>query len=134
MRFRWCSSPTEADESYVASKRLVLRRRPLSNRRSDFRRSAVSSAWHGVDHIVNRPELLGMCQQQMRQGQCIGLAESAQRRLLNAFEVDHVSEPQDAADHLAGGKAEHVGEQRIQECVSRRIERSKVPGSGENSA
>src|ERR1700738_5413622 len=107
MRFPSYSSPTEADESYAASKQPILRRRPLLRRRSVSRRIAVSSAWHGVDHVVNRSELLGMRQQQMRQGQCIGLTESAQRRLLNAFEVDHVSESEDAADHLAGGEAEH---------------------------
>src|SRR5476649_838710 len=90
-------------------------------------------ARYGVEHVINRMELLGMRQQHMCHGQRAGFAIPAQSGIADAFKVDNMGETKDAADHLASTEAEHVGKQRIQKGAPRRLKRGDVLWSGKHS-
>jgi hypothetical protein len=63
---------------------------------------------HRLDHVLDGMELLWARQQQMRHGQRAGFAIGARGSVLNALKVADMGETQDAADHLASAKAEHI--------------------------
>src|ERR1700736_5473850 len=89
-------------------------------------------AGYRVDHVVDRMELLWVRQQHKRHRQRAGLAIGTQSCILDAFKVDDMGETKDAADHLARAEAEHVGKQRIQKGVSRRLKRGDVLWTGKH--
>src|SRR5258707_10762058 len=72
-------------------------------------------AGYGVDNVVDRFECFRIREKQASQAQCAGFAIGAQTSICNALKVDHMREADDAADHLAGAEAEHVGKQATHE-------------------
>src|SRR6516165_5218775 len=93
---------------------------------------APHHARHRIDDVLNRMELRRVGQQCACHGERAGLATGAQRGVLNSLEVDHMGEADDAADHFAGSKPDHVGKQPVQEGKARRFQRTGLFGSREH--
>src|ERR1700730_14383513 len=89
-------------------------------------------AGYDVDNVVDRFESLRIREKQASQVQCAGFAISAQTSIYNALKVDDMREADDAADHLAGAEAEHVGKQAIHEFLTRHLQRAVVPRTGKH--
>src|ERR1700738_4274452 len=120
---RNCSGSGAAERCSSAIRARIYSYRPLSLNRH---------GGHGVDNVVDRFELLWIRKKHASQVQCAGFAIGAQTSIYNALKVDYLREAANAADHLAGAKAEHVGKQAIHEFVTRHLERAVVPRAGKH--